>query len=141
MPTAEDNVRWLLDYVAGSEAKVEAQGGTTDGLSVDQFDAYSEDTVFYYDNHEYRGMAGLQAFIDLLAPYTLSFDGVIDAFGSEDRVTLVIKESLVRRSDGERIDYVRTATYRIVDHVIRECWIVDAPPAELAAFLGRNPVT
>jgi hypothetical protein len=81
VPTPEQNVKWLLDYVTGSEAKVKDQGGSTDVLSVDQFAAYSDDTVFYYDNKEYRGKAGLQEFIDLLAPYTLSFDGVIDAFG------------------------------------------------------------
>jgi hypothetical protein len=57
---------------------------------------------------------------------------------SDERVTLVIKESLVRRSDRERIEYVRTATYKIVDGVIRECWIVDAPPVELAEFLRET---
>jgi hypothetical protein len=81
VPTPEQNVKWLLDYVTGSEAKVKDQGGSTDVLYVDQFAAYSDDPVFYYDNKGYRGKAGLQEFIDLLAPYTLSFDGVIDAFG------------------------------------------------------------
>ena len=38
----------------------------------------------------------------------------------------------------ERIEYVRTATYKIVDGVIRECWIVDAPPVELAEFLRET---
>lgn len=137
MATTEENVAWLLAYVSGADEKIAGAGGVAE-VSADQFDAYDEDTVFYYDRRTFRGRSGIQDFIDLLAPFDISFGDVIDAYGSPDRVTLVINESLVRRSDGVRLDYVRTATYRIQDEVIKECWIIDAPPEALSAYLDES---
>ena len=137
MPTPEENVEWLLAYVRGADAKIEEAGGTTE-ISAQEFDAYDDDTVFYYDRKSYRGRLGIQAFIDLLAPFDIEFGAVIDAYGSAERVTLVIREALTRKSDGQRFDYVRTATYRIDHQVIKECWIVDAPPEELALYIAAS---
>lgn len=137
MPTPEENVSWLVAYVRGADAKIDAAGGTT-GISAEQFDAYDDETVFYYDRKTYRGRAGIQEFIDLLAPFDIEFGEIIDVFGNEKRVTLVIEESLQRKSDGVRCAYIRTATYLIEGGVIKECWIIDAPPQELAAYLAES---
>lgn len=137
MPTPEENVSWLVAYVRGADAKIDAAGGTTE-ISAEQFDAYDDETVFYYDRKTYRGRAGIQEFIDLLAPFDIEFGEIIDVFGNEKRVTLVIEETLQRKSDGVRCAYTRTATYRIEGGVIKECWIIDAPPQELAAYLAES---
>ena len=123
---AERNVALIREHLAASNETMNDAGNMGD-LDLDLYSTYDENTVFYCLGREYHGPEGIREFLRPIEGYKQILNDVIDIFGSDDRVCLVINEQVERVSDGQRFDFVRNVIYKLRRTKITECWIADRP--------------